>query len=66
MPPAPADPLLCGKPHPCMHAGSDEGRACQMSRTETFSMARLLAAAVGGFLFWNAAPLSTSTPFRWG
>ncbi|KAI7842677.1 hypothetical protein COHA_003608 [Chlorella ohadii] len=44
--------------------GSDEGRACQMSRTETFSMARLLAAAVGGFLFWNAAPLSTSTPFR--
>jgi len=49
-----------------MHAGSDEGRACQMSRTETFSMARLLAAAVGGFLFWNAAPLSTSTPFRWG
>ena len=35
-----------------------------MSRTATFSMERLLTAVVGGFLFWNAMPLSTSTPFR--
>ena len=47
-------------------AGSDEGRACQMSRTATFSMERLLTSIIGGFLFWNASPLSTSTPFRCG
>jgi hypothetical protein len=27
-------------------------------------MPRLLAAVLGGFLFWNAGVLSESTPFR--
>jgi hypothetical protein len=29
-------------------------------------MPRLLAAVLGGFLFWNAGVLSESTPFRFG
>lgn len=48
-----------------MHTGSDKDRTCQMSESVDFTMPRLLAAVIGGFLFWNAPALSTSTPFRW-
>ncbi|KAL4856891.1 Nuclear envelope integral membrane protein 1 [Chlorella vulgaris] len=44
--------------------GGDPSRPCQLTRSEELSMPRLLAAVLGGFLFWNAGVLSESTPFR--
>ena len=50
---------------PCaLCAGADASRACQLTRLESLSTPRLLAAILGAFLFWNAGVLSESAPFR--
>jgi hypothetical protein len=44
--------------------GGGAAAACTMAREEAFSTPRFLAFVLGAFVFWNAARLSASTPFR--